>query len=320
MVKRSLIMALALLIAYNLFLLFSEDTGKYFPQNITQDNAIKVQEYLFRENKPEKVIVGSSLAAKLNQDLLENSYYNLAFRGQSIYDGFEIILSKNELPSQILIEYNNFLRSPQETNEDKHSLKYHLTFQLKKNLPSQREKNQPVNRVILFAYNMLDNFKNKGIHDGKENTVEADVKIVKANAKEDLATNDTVAADLSMVNIIDIERKSCSDIPSDSVVNDKIKLLKHYVSLFESKGIRITFFEMPIDPQLSDLERPQFIRNTIRKYFPPDTYEFIKPDDYSRYLTKDGIHLVDESAAQFTSYLMKYNQSHFNGSKNKVSI
>ncbi len=294
MVKRSLIVSLTFFVAYNLFLFLFSDSKKYYPQNITQDNSIKVQEYIFNDNLPEKVIVGSSLAAKLNQDIMKNSFYNLAFRGQSVYDGFEIILSRKEMPSNILVEYNKILRSPQKTIVDRNSLKYQLGYEIKKNVLSQREKNQPVNMLILLAYNMFDLMQTKDINSSEINYTD---KIVK---EENIKTNG------SMENVIKIELNSYNEIPPNNVINDKIKLLKKYISIFEEKGTSITFFEMPIDPKLCSMKLSEFIRKTIRENFPPDIYNYVEPDDCSNYLTKDGIHLVDKSAERFTFYLMNY--------------
>ncbi|NJN27700.1 MAG: hypothetical protein HC819_17900 [Cyclobacteriaceae bacterium] len=285
MIRISIITAVSLILLYNLYLiLIFDDKIEIYAQNISQDNLIKVQEYLFAEKQPEIVIVGSSLAAKLDMNQLKG-FFNLAFRGRSIYDGFNIIMDRKGKPNIVLVEYNAILKPPSLSifNDD---IFGKIDRVIKSNIPSQRAKYQPVNLVISMAYMYISESKRHN----DNHSIESD------SDKSSLIEEDKIRVN---ENALVMEE----EIPDDSVFKSSFTLLKDYVEHLKKQDIQIIFFEMPVNEAICDSEAHRKIRSMVKENFPSDEFFYIKPDECSKYTTKDRIHLTEESAIRFTRYL-----------------
>ena len=74
---------------------------------------------------------------------------------------------------------------------------------------------------------------------------------------------------------------------------------------FERRGIRVIFFEMPINPALCNMPLLTSIRNLIRTQFPSERY--FRIGDCNAVTTEDGVHLsypedsMTVTAVAFTS-------------------
>jgi len=107
MIKIILLFAF-LFIIYNLYLLFAGPKIVML-QNQQQKNYSFAQDFMY-ENKANNIIVGSSMAARMNNDFLPKDFYNLSFSGGSVLTGLEIIKKSGFLPSRIYIENNIIFR------------------------------------------------------------------------------------------------------------------------------------------------------------------------------------------------------------------
>lgn len=110
-ILRILIVFTALFAAYNAFLAIFTPRVNII-QNQWSANIAFAQEYLYAKIPPKNIIVGSSLASRLDGAMLENAgIYNLAFGGGSAITGLMIIATHakahaNALPHRIFIEEN----------------------------------------------------------------------------------------------------------------------------------------------------------------------------------------------------------------------
>src|ERR1051325_3608686 len=103
MIRKTLIAAASLFILWNIFLfLFAPKlyTG------LLQQNTIKAQEYLYERQGTPVVILGTSLSARISQDLIKDSVYNLSLMSGSILTGLEILKKCPRKPHLLLIESN----------------------------------------------------------------------------------------------------------------------------------------------------------------------------------------------------------------------
>ena len=140
---------LAFFALYNLALfVFKPEITTY--QNQWQSNLVFAQEYIYSSQTPKAVVLGSSLASRLDKDLLESvGIYNLAFGGGSVQSGLEIIRRSNKIPQILYIETNVLF----ERDVDSAMLGIlfdPLLFRARYYLPALQEKYQPLNIFVNF--------------------------------------------------------------------------------------------------------------------------------------------------------------------------
>src|SRR3954463_7333081 len=104
MIKKSFILSLLLVAGYSMLLAYRNPTMSV-SNHQWQDNSIKAQNFLYKEHKFERVIVGSSLSSRLVMDSLPH-YSNLCFAGMSVFEGLKLLSVDKELPVFVFIEMN----------------------------------------------------------------------------------------------------------------------------------------------------------------------------------------------------------------------
>ena len=291
MVKKIVIVFLILSILYTLLIVFVNPVRWSFIQDMGQDNTLKAQNFLFSSKDDyNKIIVGSSLAERILTDSLPQTV-NLAFGGESIYDGIAIVKAKKKYPRFLLIETNMVMR-PVNSNFTSQFSNPFLLF-LKKYVVSFREDKKPVVALAEGAKGLVHQavlLKQKLHSTGTNTPVPAPV-------------NDKVVYGGATKWAVEMNRKDFSQLPTAKVIDDKFKKLQQEVDFFKKKGCEIVFFEMPINYTLVATPLPVEIRKDFLKYFPENEFKYIKVPENMRVETTDGIHMNYQDATVYTSYL-----------------
>ncbi|MDJ1469410.1 hypothetical protein QNI19_14135 [Cytophagaceae bacterium DM2B3-1] len=255
----------------------------YTSQHQWQDNIVKAQNYLYNKKNSENVIIGSSLSNRLIMDSIPN-LTNIAFSGLSIFDGLNLVLHKDILPKNVFIEMNVALRPKDDQFET--SLFSPISFYSKKIFSSLRDDKQPVGIAGVYVNQKLTKkvlFKIKSFT--------GSMKASKVNSNKDLFQ--------TMLNN-QITQYSIS--PDTILIEDRFTLLQKTIKYLESKGTKITFFEMPVNQSLCNLPKATIIRQNFQKYFPNKNYTYISTPSCSEYKTTDGVHLTNKEAIKYTLY------------------
>jgi len=105
--------------------------------------------------------------------------------------------------------------------------------------------------------------------------------------------------------ILSIEKKDYSIPPDEKKINSIFKELKKQTQALESKGVKIVFFEIPLEKDLCDMPYSVKLRQSFYKYYPQDKYKYVYQPNCLEYNTSDGRHLTKSSAAKYTFYLKK---------------
>ena len=292
MVKKSLLIALFLLGFYSFLIHFTEP-WEDVAQTQWHRNSIQAEKYLFSPQK-DHIIVGSSLSSRLVKDSLPESVHNLAFGGQSIYDGLQIIQESSLKPKSVLIEINTiFTRPKPEFIEELFSP---LTYRLKSYLPIFRSEYMPfanlIPLVIKLKYTI---FPPEVTH----NTIKVGFppnSPLKKNAK---------SKDPIYNNLLIKKQNSYKVVPDQEEINMFLSLLASYIQELESQGVDVTFFEIPIHPTLCNSTRVQTIREVMYSQFPRNEYTYVLAPDCKDFQTTDGTHLSPESALKYTLFFKK---------------
>lgn len=263
--NKTIFLFISLFIIYNLFLIIVKPNITIL-QNPYQKNYSFAQDFIY-ENNAQNIIVGSSMAARMKNEFLPDSYYNLSFSGGSVLTGLEIIKRSGVIPKNIYIENNIIFRK-----QDKkllNSLFYPVFWELKKYIPALKEKYQP---LCIVASVMKGSY-------GKSHD---EYMKIKRNS-----------------SIYKMSIKRHRIFYSKKLLNYQEKLikLKSLIKYFEKNNVNLIFFEMPIDSSLSYLTKPKEQRIIIKKTF---QNKWIKLPNNNNYLTSDGIHLMYKSAYNYT--------------------
>jgi len=269
-IYRIVIIFVVLFIFYNVYLIVQKPNVTML-QNQWQNNYSFAQDFIY-DNKAKNIIVGSSMAARIQNKFLPKNYYNLSFSGGSVLTGLEIIKRSGFIPKNIYIENNIIFRH--EDNKLLNILFYPFLWEIKKYVPSLREKYQPLNLIIS---------KIKGAY-GK--THDELLKI----------SRDNNIYDLSM------KRQQKNYDKNLKQYDIKLKQLKNLVKYFEVQGTKITFFEMPIDINLAKSIKAKEQRNVIKVNFKNN---WMRLPDNDEYTTTDGIHLIYKSAYEYSDEFLK---------------
>ncbi len=104
-----LIIFISLFIGYNFYLYIKQPEVTIY-QNQWQGNMVFAQDFIYG-TKSDTIIVGSSMAARLERSFLPKDIYNISFGGGSALTGLEILRKLDFTPKTIYVETNIIFRT-----------------------------------------------------------------------------------------------------------------------------------------------------------------------------------------------------------------
>ncbi|WP_400193358.1 hypothetical protein [Hymenobacter sp. B81] len=302
LIIRSLLVTALLLAGYH-FLLPQLPGQVVIPQGINQDNQIKMQEFVYaRATGYPVVIVGSSLAAKLRPYALPANTYNLAFRGQSVFEGLEILKRTGQAPKLILVEVDVLDRAPNAATTA--TLFNPVMHPLRTALPLLRERHQPLNQLFGLGFAALERLRPAAAARIREKVgaqAATPAPVSAAAFQEAPASAQDAALALKIEQSM---RQEFAQLP-DAVFTRNIGALRGYVDYFAGRGSRVVFFEMPISAAACQSPRLQYMRRQLQGAFPPARFAYLPQPDCQAYTTTDGMHLSDASALRYSHELTR---------------
>ncbi|MBR5989173.1 MAG: hypothetical protein IK003_06595 [Prevotella sp.] len=267
MIKRSILCFAVLFGIHLVIVLLNPMVGMATHQ--WQDNVIKAQQFIYAE-KSDTVMVGTSLSARIIRDSIP-TVKSVSFGGCAVEDGLRIILSKGDLPRFILAETNLFFLDG--NSELVSKMTEGVMPMLRRWIPSLREQYQPICMLASMMASAADINPQAG----------------------------TSTVDMDLLNeSIEHHIKYDWQMPEPQA-ETRMGDMKRLVEMFEAKGTRVLFFEMPVNERLTHLKRYDQTRELMQKTFPADRYTYL-PFDTTRYVTTDGEHLDYEGQQVFSHY------------------
>ncbi len=279
MIKKSIIIAVVLLLAYEAFIRFMPvqwDTS----QNDKSANIINAQNFIYNVSgkaiQNDTVIVGSSISRKLVTEMLGKNFVNLAFNAWSSYDGLQIIKRTGKKPACLLMEMN--VVGNQTLQQDIVNSLSPLSYYPNTVFKSFQLQNQPVG---LFVGAVKEQLKAK---------MEA-MRMKKRENQELYNYN------------LKLEKDKLINVLPDTVLTARFTVLKTMVDELKKENIDVVFFEVPFDAELENTPTLLANRKYFQQYFPNTEYKYIALPPVNDYVYSDGIHLSVQSAPVFTNYL-----------------
>lgn len=288
MIKRSLLVAVLLLFSWSIFI-------KIVPFSLSQHqwqkNIVVAEKFMFSKIDVDNVIVGSSLSDRLIMDSLPN-FYNLAMSGQSVFDGLNIILNKKEAPKRVFIEINVLSRG--ENTVFKEIVSSPIQNALKNNSDIFKTDKHPISFIEKELFRpIIKLFFSKIIS-----------RLQRLTQTKSGETQNKNVTTTFFDKMLDLRKDEYSKIVDSLEMNRKFEKLSQDITILKSQGVKIIFFEMPINAQLVDLNLAVYFRNKVKNEYPH--FDFIEhPKDLENYKTTDGHHLTKDEAKIYSGYLNK---------------
>ncbi|MBD1912328.1 MULTISPECIES: hypothetical protein [unclassified Leptolyngbya] len=280
MIRKTLTVTIALILLWSIIVNFlPQDLDTY--QSQRDNNLIRAQDYLYSvpNIQEENVILGTSLSQKISESLLSKNFYNLAFGGQGIFDGLDVVNYPKEKPRVVFIEINNILKVEGDLFTE--ALFGPATYNLKKYVPLLRDRNKPVGVLRGFTrprQKTAVNFK---------------------MAEDQIDETDAYKA------VLNQQREAYKTKPSKQRLDPLFQRLKQSVEKLEKEGTTVVFFEMPVHQELCTMPRATTIRKRFYVEFPQKQYLYIKQPNCGNYQTTDGIHLTEASGNRYSLYFKR---------------
>lgn len=292
---RKLLATLAILFAAHFVLVravFPDARGEF--QSGWQINIMIAEQFMFGTAHFNHVLIGSSLTQRITDDLLPtDDWYNLSLSGMGVNEGFEILRNSRNLPDTIYVESNMILRDPNNDFLDK--LLRFPAYPLKKNTGYLLENQKP---VPLIAPVLEERVVRKVL--GK-----VEFEVLKRLTGTGPATADIPAPlhDQEAGGTIRQQLIDKYDPVNDSILDVRMSALRDHVTYFSERGIRIVFYEMPLEDFVCSLGSFTALRERISSSFDGSCCDFIDQPDCGEYTTTDGLHLDRENIVRYTGYL-----------------
>ena len=228
-------------------------------QNQIDTNMMRAQNFLAGD--PETVLVGSSLTFRLPTALLEPQVSNIGMVGGSSLTGLAIVDGSGQRPRLVLVE-TNLLERPLDSTAVQAQLRFPERF-LRRHLRVFRTGYDPANllwRGLTYLTHQMD--------------------------VEPVLTPEAARAFYQEQQLFKAQP------PEAMGFQRNLKQTAALVASLQAKGIRVGFFEMPIDPGLMNSPADRMIRRETMAAFPPGRYCWLHLGVPGGAHTVDGVHLT----------------------------
>jgi len=237
-------------------------------------NEERVEEYVYSKNNFYTVFVGSGLSGHLPDSFYKSDVFNLFLPYSGACSGVEIVVRSLKIPHFLFVETNFIFKGYDNALIKK--IFAPLIFKSKFFLPSLLKKHQ--------VFSMIK-------------------QLIKALKRESVTVKNSSFG-------LDYQRLAQFRNFYDQQFNPQqldihIKKLKKQIDFLTIQGCTVIFFEMPMENSLADSALANHQKTELKKMFPEKKYTWIEPNPSDSYDTEDGIHLTDESALRYFTYLNK---------------
>ena len=261
-----------------------------------QSNLFAAEEFVWGEKAYDNIILGSSLSNRITPEMLpaDQDWYNLSLAGLGVFDGLELIRQSNNVPQNVYIEVNKIMREPSSVfhkavfAKSKTLLRDHLSYSFESQKPIPLIEKAFEDKVVRKTLGKMEHeflklpFFRQPTKGGLEK-------------QEKAAMNEDAFAQIKQKLV-----QQYGEI-DEQKLSRHLTLLSKQVAELEDRGIRVVFFEIPIESSICNLKRSVSIRNGIKTAF---SNQYIEQPDCSTYQTTDGLHLNNKSAVRYVEFFI----------------
>lgn len=268
LIINSIICGLFFTLIYSLFVQFLAIRGEE-GANQRQTNIVKVQNFLLNPQKYDIIVVGSSMAAEMPVERVIPDCYNLAFSGGSSSTGLYLLKAAGKIPKLLLVEVSDTIMRGTDNILIEQANKTYLLY-----VPFLANRFRP-DFVIMNTF----------IRPQKNS-----IPIKLEDPEEPNKTG------------LFVQQQEFLQTVDNNALNSRLSELASVVNYYILKGVKVIFFEPPLDPSLKNTPKDLQINEAFHSYFPPEKYRWVGNFNYD-YKTSDGIHLGAKSADKYGRFL-----------------
>lgn len=279
--KTSILVAIALIGAYGVLLGYNQMEPATPIQTYWKKNRSTVATYL-QADKVSVVFTGSSLTVPLNFNEDAPCVYNFGLIGESALTGLDVIATSVHKPRTVFVEINF-----PERDSNKYLISDASGF-LARKFP-EFVYTSPITLVGSLLSDFY-HFLRGGRHQENKTTV-------------------TSGTDIARKKEVALQREILNAPLSSILLATKIAAFEAQVKNLEQKGVKVIFYEMPVDTELQNSNQAIQVREAFRSIFPNN--EFIGFAELSKGITvkpADGLHLNVSDAKRVVTNLRAYYQ------------
>jgi hypothetical protein len=273
MIKKTFIIFIILFVGLNVWLTYWDGMKPMEHAGVYIRNNIRHEKFILSEVHYDTVLVGSSMAARLNLDSIFDESINITSEGGSFSSGLSFIKMRDKLPSLALLEVNAFVRF----DLDIITKPYEITAlnTIKSKVPLLQSKYRLACNTV---HNSLPAFEKVLLNLPKEGVV--------AKKKE-----------------ISNEPFYISRI-SEENYGKNIEEINDFIQFASNNNIQVLLVEMPFEKGIQD---PLFrkAREMAKQYATQDHIHYIESDSFNEMVLTDHVHLSAKSATSFSVWLNK---------------
>jgi len=255
-----------------------------------QNNIVRAQRYVYQDDSDVKmVIVGSSLAANLNEKYIGEGVKNIAFGAGASKTGLEIVKRSKSKPQIVLVEMNDvdFLRKIDADLLD--SLYHPIFYWLRQYLPMLREEYRPVSVFINY-------FKSRLQQNLERMSREELDSLESRNFTPKLSQK-------AIQTAVDNESKPLSEKAAETIKQEADLMRNQIAEIKKNTGAKVVLFDIPRESRVNATLRMKQVRELEKKLFPSDRFEWLPFPVDREWRTNDGTHLIRSDARDFADFL-----------------
>jgi hypothetical protein len=286
MILRSTIVCAAVLLAWH-FAMPRLTRAYYTIPGQQRSNFMHAQKFVHDVPHDAEVIVGSSMADRLNEVTLGEKRVKMTFPGGGPFTGLEIIRRTGRRPPVVWIETNVILRDAEaDLLADVLSP---WRMKLREASPVFKEEGRPSEYGVGFLKAVVD-------------------KLSKLAPGPEAAGTGGLDEEV-FVGIMKANREHLDKRHPEAEIKARVELLGSHVDELMRAGVKCVLFEMPINSSLKDLAEPAAIRKALKERFPNGKYTWLELEPQRTWKTTDGIHLQPEEADQVIEKMTEFGKT-----------
>ncbi len=255
--------------------------------NQWESNVIKAERYIYNHNgkQGEILLVGSSMANRLQPEYLGDRTFNLAMQGANSLTGLEIALQAKTKPDLIMVEVNETIGLG--VDRDLMATLYQpLLYYLRLYFPMFRQEYRPVSVLVSSL---------------RSSSKQSQPQL-NAEQQDKLQIKDERLRKKIIQGVVESRSKQLTP-DMEANLRQQATLLKQQIQQIQQAGVKTLLFHIPGEPEVQNTVRQKQTRAILQEVFPADTFNWLAEPPRQNWVTSDGIHLIYSNAKEYAMFI-----------------
>lgn len=283
---RFLWIGLALLLAYQILIWGGFISGSD-GINQWESNVIKAERYIYNHNRNQDqiLLVGSSMANRLQPEDMGDRTFNLAMQGANSLTGLQIALQAKTKPDLIMVELNETIGLG--VDRDMMATLYQpFLYYLRLYFPMFRQEYRPVSVLVSSLRSSSKQSQSQ----------------LTAKQQDKLQIKDEQLRKKIIQDVVESRSKQLTP-EMEANLRQQAALLKEQIQQLQQAGVKVILFDIPGEPEVQNTVRQKQTRAILQEVFPADTFAWLAEPPHQNWVTSDGVHLIYSNAQEYAMFM-----------------